>query len=142
VSGVEFVQPAPGVSRAAVASDVVTVGQWAFVVGVAPIDLNNDQVALGDNVEAQTLQIFANLRSLIAPLGLDLDHVVRTTIYLANHDRFVERMNAVYCRQFPAGRLPVRTCVGVTGLVRGAQVVIDFTLFSGTASDGASNAPM
>jgi enamine deaminase RidA (YjgF/YER057c/UK114 family) len=34
-------------------------------------------------------------------------------------------MNAVYRSYFLAGRLPARTCVGVTGLARGAVVEID-----------------
>ena len=36
-----------------------------------------------------------------------------------------EAMNAVYRSYFPADRLPARTCVGVTGLARGALVEID-----------------
>ena len=34
-------------------------------------------------------------------------------------------MNAVYRSCFPAGRLPARTCVGVTALARGSRVEID-----------------
>ena len=34
-------------------------------------------------------------------------------------------MNAEYRSYFPADRLPARTCVGVTGLARGALVEID-----------------
>jgi enamine deaminase RidA (YjgF/YER057c/UK114 family) len=35
-------------------------------------------------------------------------------------------MNAVYESYFPADRRPARTCIGVTGLARGALVEIDF----------------
>ncbi len=34
-------------------------------------------------------------------------------------------MNAVYESYFPPGRRPARTCLGVTGLSRGALVEID-----------------
>jgi enamine deaminase RidA (YjgF/YER057c/UK114 family) len=34
-------------------------------------------------------------------------------------------MNAVYATYFPPERRPARTCVGVTGLARGALVEID-----------------
>jgi enamine deaminase RidA (YjgF/YER057c/UK114 family) len=34
-------------------------------------------------------------------------------------------MNRVYASYFPADRRPARTCVGVTGLARGALVEID-----------------
>jgi enamine deaminase RidA (YjgF/YER057c/UK114 family) len=34
-------------------------------------------------------------------------------------------MNAVYASYFPPDRRPARTCIGVTGLARGAMVEID-----------------
>jgi enamine deaminase RidA (YjgF/YER057c/UK114 family) len=34
-------------------------------------------------------------------------------------------MNAVYASYFPPERRPARTCIGVTGLARGALVEID-----------------
>jgi enamine deaminase RidA (YjgF/YER057c/UK114 family) len=34
-------------------------------------------------------------------------------------------MNAVYASYFPTGRRPARTCIGVTGLAKGARVEID-----------------
>ena len=34
-------------------------------------------------------------------------------------------MNAAYASWFPAGRRPARTCVGVSGLARGALIEID-----------------
>ena len=34
-------------------------------------------------------------------------------------------MNETYRSYFPADRLPARTCIGVTGLARGALVEID-----------------
>jgi enamine deaminase RidA (YjgF/YER057c/UK114 family) len=35
-------------------------------------------------------------------------------------------MNAVYAEFFPVGERPARTCVGVTDLVPGARVEIDY----------------
>jgi 2-iminobutanoate/2-iminopropanoate deaminase len=37
-------------------------------------------------------------------------------------------MNAVYASYFAPGRLPGRTCVGVTGLALGALVEIDLVV--------------
>jgi enamine deaminase RidA (YjgF/YER057c/UK114 family) len=34
-------------------------------------------------------------------------------------------MNAVYAEYFEPGKRPARTCVGVTGLARGARIEID-----------------
>jgi enamine deaminase RidA (YjgF/YER057c/UK114 family) len=34
-------------------------------------------------------------------------------------------MNAVYATYFPPERRPARTCIGVSGLARGARIDID-----------------
>jgi enamine deaminase RidA (YjgF/YER057c/UK114 family) len=46
-------------------------------------------------------------------------------VYLTEFNRDYAAMNAVYQSYFPDDRLPARTCVGVTGLARGALVEID-----------------
>ena len=45
-------------------------------------------------------------------------------IYLVNFADYA-RMNKVYESYFEAGKLPCRTCIGVTGLAVGASVEID-----------------
>ena len=37
-----------------------------------------------------------------------------------------DKMNSVYVSYFAKDKLPARTCIGVTGLVVGASVEIDF----------------
>ena len=44
---------------------------------------------------------------------------------MSEFKRDYEAMNAVYKSCFPPGRLPARTCIGVTGLARDALVEID-----------------
>ena len=46
-------------------------------------------------------------------------------VFLRYFDDDYARMNAVYAGYFPPGRRPARTCVGVTGLARGARIEID-----------------
>jgi enamine deaminase RidA (YjgF/YER057c/UK114 family) len=46
-------------------------------------------------------------------------------VFLRHFDEDYARMNAVYATYFPEGRRPARTCVGVSGLARGARVEID-----------------
>ena len=52
-------------------------------------------------------------------------YVVAARVYLRHFDDDYARMNAVYATYFSPGRLPARTCIGVTGLARGARVEID-----------------
>jgi 2-iminobutanoate/2-iminopropanoate deaminase len=46
-------------------------------------------------------------------------------VYLTHFERDYAAMNTVYQSYFAPGRLPARTCIGVTGLARGALVEID-----------------
>ena len=82
--------------------------------------------ASGGGIEAQTHQVFANLRRVLLGIGLDLQHVVQARVFLRHFDDDYAAMNAVYQTYFAPGRRPARTCVGVTGLARGARVEIDF----------------
>jgi 2-iminobutanoate/2-iminopropanoate deaminase len=67
-----------------------------------------------------------NLVLVLGGLGLGLEHVVNARVFLTRFESDYSPMNAVYRGYFPADRLPARTCVGVTGLARGALIEIDF----------------
>ena len=67
----------------------------------------------------------ANLRTVLSGLGLGFEHVVMARIYLT---RFAGRLRGDergLSRLFRRGRLPARTCVGVTGLAYDALIEID-----------------
>ena len=66
-----------------------------------------------------------NLIIVLGELGLDLSHVLSCRVYLTEFYRDYEIMNETYKSYFPVGRLPARTCVGVTGLAKQALVEID-----------------
>ena len=57
--------------------------------------------------------------------GSGLGQVVFARIYLTHFERDYAAMNRVYESYFAPGHLPARTCIGVTGLARGALVEID-----------------
>jgi 2-iminobutanoate/2-iminopropanoate deaminase len=52
--------------------------------------------------------------------------VLQARVYLRHFDDDYAAMNAAYASHFAPGRLPARTCIGVSGLARGARVEIDF----------------
>jgi len=93
-----------------------------YVSGAAAIDADHNPI-LGDRecIEAA----FEAVRSRLAVVGLGLEHVVSVRAYLTRFEQDYGPMNAVYRSYFPPDRLPARTCVGVTGLARGALVEID-----------------
>ena len=99
---------------------------WVFVTGQMPFSgLANDS-AYPEGIEAQTRQVFANLETVLRGIGLGLEHVLMSRVYLLHFERDFLPMNAVYATYFPEGRRPARTCIGVSGLARGALIEIDF----------------
>ena len=88
---------------------------------------DNTRCVEGD-VAAQTLQVIANLQSVLAGSGAAWERTAMARIYLTDFGRDYAAMNAVWEAAFPPGRLPARTTVGVTGLALGALVEIDLVV--------------
>ena len=98
---------------------------WCFITGQMPTDPEDDSRPLPPDIEGQTQRVMENLRIVLKGLGLGLEHVLVARVYLTHFEADYARMNEVYARYFPADRRPARTCIGVTGLARGARVEID-----------------
>lgn len=99
---------------------------WVFITGQMPTFPDDDTAPLPEGVAAQTRRVMDNLVLVLKGIGLGLEHVVSARIFLTEFKRDYAAMNAVYAAHFPQGKLPARTCVGVTGLARDALVEIDF----------------
>ncbi len=93
-----------------------------FLSGQIPLDPGTGELVSGD-IDAQTTRVMENLRAVLVAGGAGFEHVVRTTIFLADLADFA-RVNAVYGRYFP-GEPPARATVQVAALPRGARVEID-----------------
>jgi 2-iminobutanoate/2-iminopropanoate deaminase len=98
---------------------------WVFVTGQMPTDPAAPDAPLPAGVEAQTRRVMQNLEIVLGGIGLGLEHVLQARIYLTHFERDYAAMNATYQSYFQAGRLPARTCIGVTGLAVNALVEID-----------------
>ena len=99
---------------------------WVFVTGQMPFSGTANDSPYPRGIAAQTHQVMANLNRVLKGCGLGLEHVVSARIFLTHFKTDYEKMNRVYAGYFPPGKRPARTCVGVTGLARGARVEIDF----------------
>ena len=95
-----------------------------FLTGQMP-DTPDHPGLLPDGIEAQTRQVMANLATILSAVGLGLEHVVMARVYLTRFKEDYQAMNAVYRTFWPEGRLPARTCVGVTGLAYDALIEVD-----------------
>lgn len=96
-----------------------------FLTGQMPTDPDDDSKPLPKGVEAQTRRVMDNLVIVLEGLGLGLEHVLQVRAYITHFERDYAAMNEAYASYFPPDRRPARTCIGVTGLARGALVEID-----------------
>ena len=106
-------------------SHAVECDGWIQLTGQMPTDPNDDGQPLATGVELQTRRVMDNLVIVLQGLGLNLKHVLSCRVYLTKFERDYETMNKVYQSYFSLGRLPARTCVGVTALARDALVEVD-----------------
>ena len=118
-------------------SHAVEADGWVFLTGQMPFSGTANDSAYPDGIEAQTHQVMRNLVRVLEGCGLGLADVVAARVFLLHFDADYARMNAVYASYFPEGRRPARTCIGVSGLARGARVEIDFV----ARRPGATAAP-
>jgi 2-iminobutanoate/2-iminopropanoate deaminase len=107
---------------------------WVFVTGQMPFTGTSLESAYPEGIEAQTRQVMMNLETVLAGCGLGLGQVLSVRVYLTHFDADYEAMNAVYASYFAPGRRPARTCIGVTGLAKGARIEIDLVARRDTAS--------
>lgn len=105
-------------------SHAVETDGFVFVTGQMP-DTPEAPGVLPETVEAQTRAVMENLRLVLAGLGLGFEDVAMSRIYLTRFKQDYAIVNETYRGYFAEGRLPARTCVGVTGLAYDALIEID-----------------
>jgi len=97
-------------------------GQLLFISGQVPADPATGALVGGD-IAAQTRRVLENIKALLAAAGLTLDHIVRTTVFLADMDDFTA-MNAEY-RGYFKEPFPARSTIQAARLPRDARIEID-----------------
>jgi 2-iminobutanoate/2-iminopropanoate deaminase len=105
-------------------SHAVETDGFVLVTGQMP-DTPGGPGVLPEGIVAQTHAVMANLRTVLAGVGLGLEHVAMARIYLTCFSQDYAAMNEVYRSYFAEDRLPARTCVGVTALAYNALIEID-----------------
>lgn len=103
-------------------SQAVVADGFVFASGQIALDPKTGEM-VGHTVEAQTEQIFSNVQTLLQAAGSDLEHVIKTTCFLASIEEFAA-FNEVYGRYFKT-HLPARSALGVAGLPKGALVEVE-----------------
>jgi 2-iminobutanoate/2-iminopropanoate deaminase len=103
-------------------SQAVRAGSLVFVSGQIALDPVTGAMVNGD-IAAQTHRVFANLRAILEAAGASFDHVVRTTVYLADMNDFAA-VNEIYGTYF-SSPAPARATVQAARLPKDARLEID-----------------
>ena len=103
-------------------SQGVRAGSLLFVSGQVPIDPATGNIIEGD-IAAQTHRVLQNIGEILKAGGASFDHVVRTTVFLADMNDMAA-MNPIYAAYFPEPQ-PARSTVQVARLPRDVRVEID-----------------
>jgi len=103
-------------------SQGIEAGDFIFLSGQIPLDpATGDMVSGG--IEAQTRRVLDNLKAIVESQGLDMDSVVKTTIFLADMGDFA-KVNEVYGSYFGVVP-PARSTIQVGALPKNARIEIE-----------------
>ena len=106
-------------------SHATEIDGWIFITGQMPTWPDDPEKPLPDGIEAQTVRVMENLIIVLEGMEATLKNVVQARVYLTEFERDYDAMNRTYRSFFEPGKLPSRTCVGVTALAVNALVEID-----------------
>ncbi|MPR34737.1 Rid family detoxifying hydrolase [Salmonirosea aquatica] len=92
-----------------------------FVAGQVGLDPATRKLVEG-GLEKEVPQIMENIKAILAAHGMDMTHVVNTTIFMKNLAQF-EKVNDLYASYFTRD-FPARTTVGVDAIPAGGAIEI------------------
>ncbi|MED0675148.1 RidA family protein [Aneurinibacillus thermoaerophilus] len=102
-------------------SQAVKVGNFIYTSGQIPLTPEGELVT-GDIV-AQTHQVFANLKAVLAAAGATLNNVVKVTVFVKDMNDFAT-INEIYAEYFGEHR-PARSLVQVARLPKDVSLEIE-----------------
>ena len=103
-------------------SQAIQVGNLVYTSGQIPIDPATGALVEG-GIKEQTRQSLTNVKAILEEVGLTMNNVVKTTVFMADMNDFVE-MNSIYA-EFFSEPYPARSAVAVKTLPKGALVEIE-----------------
>ena len=103
-------------------SPAIRAGNLLFISGQIPINPATGELISG-SITAEADQVMRNLSALLKAAGLGFEHVVRTTVYLADMNDF-SAMNEVYA-SYLVDPPPARATVQVARLPRDVRIEVD-----------------
>src|SRR6478672_11181520 len=102
-------------------NQAILVNDTLYISGQVCIDPANGQLKNRD-IQDETHQVMQNLKAILQEAGLGFNHVVKTTIFITDMNRFSE-INEIYGKYF-SGDFPARETVQVSALPKFVNVEI------------------
>ena len=102
-------------------SQAVEAGDLVFVSGQIPLDPATGEL-ISEDMHVATARCIANAQAILQAAGLDLNNVVKASVFLTTMDDYAE-MDAAYREAMPMP-FPAREAVAVLALPKGARVEI------------------
>jgi len=103
-------------------SQAIRAGSFLFLSGQIPLDPKTGELVKGD-IRQQTKQVLENLKGVLESEKLEMEDVVKVTIFLKDIGNF-NQVNEVYATYFPSSP-PARSTVQVAKLPRDAEIEIE-----------------
>lgn len=103
-------------------SQAIVIDGYVFVSGQIPFNPQTGELVTGD-IALQTERVLLNISAILEAAGTSLDHVFKTTVFLADMNDFAS-MNDAYGRYFKTVH-PARSTVEVARLPRDARIEIE-----------------
>ena len=103
-------------------SQAIKTNGFIFLAGQVALDPKTGEL-VGSEIRQQTERALENIKGILEAAGVNLHHVIKTTVFLKDMNDFAG-MNEVYARYFTAAP-PARSTVQVSRLPKDALVEIE-----------------
>ena len=102
-------------------SQAIEVNGMVYTSGIIPVVPQTGEIPEGS--VAQAKQAFTNWANLLQAAGTDMEHVIKTTVFIKEMNDFAA-INEVYATFF-TGAYPARSCVEVARLPKDVMLEIE-----------------
>ena len=103
-------------------SQAIKANGFIFLAGQVALDPKSGEL-VGSDIRQQTERALENIKGILEAAGVNLHHVIKTTVFLKDMNDFAG-MNEIYARYFTAAP-PARSTVQVSRLPKDALVEIE-----------------
>lgn len=108
-------------------SQAVKVGNFVFVSGQIPVDPKTGELKI--DIKEATEQIIKNIEEILKTVGVGLESIVKTTVFLTNMEDF-QLFNTTY-EKFFTKEPPARSTIAIKELPKGARLEIEAIAYIG-----------